>query len=270
MNPTEQFWKVASLVGLVLVLFLVVVSIKEVKSIGYVGKSEQIVNSISVNGKGEVMATPDIATFSFSVTETAKTVTEAQTAATAKSAAALKAVRDAGIKDKDIQTISYTINPHYEYQEGVCPAVMSPYSSVSPCRPGKSVLTGYDVSQTILVKIRELDKAGTIFSSIGALGVQNVNGLDFSVDKPEAVKAQARALAITDAKTKANELAKQLGVKIIRITSYYENGDQAYPMYGRGGSDMKLEVASMAAPAPELPAGEQKMTSNVTITYEIK
>ncbi len=261
----------------IFMLFLLVVSFKELKSISYVGKSNTIVNTISVNGTGDAMATPDVATFSFSDTETAKTVTDAQTATTNKINAALKVVKDAGVDDKDVSTLSYNINPHYEYQNSVCPQVAADSSSVGgvmvptiayPCRPSKQVLTGYDVSETIQVKVRALDKAGAIFASIGALNVQNVNGLDFSVDKPDAVQAQARSAAIADAQTKAQVLAKQLGVSIVRVTSFEESNNQVYPIYAMGAVAMKSDTAS--APAPQLPAGQQKVTDNVTITYEIQ
>ena len=168
MNIQEKFWKSASLACLLLVIFLAVISIKELKSIGYVGKNLQTTNTISVEGTGDAVTIPDIATFSFMVTETAKTVADAQTQATAKIDNALKAVKDAGVDDKDIQTISYNINPHYEYQGVAC--------STNYCPQDKQVLTGYDVSESIQVKVRDLAKAGTIFSSIGSIGVQNVNG----------------------------------------------------------------------------------------------
>lgn len=245
-----------------LTLFLLIISIKEVKSIAYVGKSDQVVNTINVEGKGEVAAVPDIVTFSFTVTKTASTVVEAQKQATEQANAALKAVRDGGVADKDIQTTSYNINPHYEYQSGIC-------VSVGNCRPGKSVLTGYDVSQSIEVKVRDLDKAGALFASIGTLGVENVNGLNFSVDKPEAVQAEARGKAIENAKAKADQLADQLGVTLVRVISFSENGigREAY-LYGMGGSDKVM--TSSIAPAPEIPTGEQKVVSNVNITYEIR
>ena len=208
------------------------------------------------------MTIPDIATFSFTVSETAKTVVDAQTQATNKINTALKAVKDAGVVEKDIQTTSYNINPHHEYQSVAC----SQYN----CPPGKSVLTGYDVSQSIQVKVRDLGKAGSIFTSIGSLGVQNVNGLSFAVDKPETVKAEARAKAITDAQSKAKELAKQLGVSLVRITSFYENNSGTPPIaYGLGGG-VKTMMAEADVVAPNIPTGEQKVTSDVTITYEIK
>jgi len=260
-NNKERIWTVGMWVGILLMVFLAVVSIKELKSIGYVGSDVPAMNLISVNGTGYVVAVPDIANFSFTVTENAKTVVEAQTKATTRTNSAIKTIKDAGVAEKDIQTVSYSINPRYEYQNAVC----TQYS----CPTGKSILTGYDVSQSIQVKVRDLTKAGTIFSSIGSLGVQNVNGLDFSVDKPEQIQADARAKAITDAQTKAKELAKQLGVSLVRITSFYESGNGAIRDYMYGMVNEKM-VSSAVAPTPELPAGEQKVTSNVTITYEIK
>ncbi len=264
MNIQERVWKIGALVGILLAVFLATISVKEMKSIGYVGKSDNQVNVISVNGKGEQLATPDIATFSFTVSETAKTVAEAQDKASVKSNSALKIIKDAGVADKDIKTTSYNINPHYEYQNGVC--------TVNGCPPSKSILTGYEVSQTTEVKVRDLSKAGDILSSIGSVGVQNVNGLSFSVDKMDDVKAKARKLAIDDAQSRARELAKQLGVTIIRITSYYDSSDNGpMPYYGMGGDAVSARAPVMEkAVAPEVSTGEQKVVSNVIITYEIK
>lgn len=274
MNPQTRVWKIAAAVGVLLVIFLAVLSIKELKSIEYVGKDVPAVNTISVNGYGEAYAVPDVATFSFSVTETAKTVSDAQNKATTKVNSALKTVRDAGVADKDIKTTSYSINPHYEYQNAVCPTpgvYNSGSGSASPvyCPPGRSVLTGYDVGESIEVKVRDLNKAGAIFASIGALNVENVNGLSFSVDNPDSVKAEARATAISKAEAKADMLARQLGVRLVRVTSFYDSSDQSGPVpYGLGGGEV-MTLKSVAA-TPEVPAGQQKVTSNVTITYEIE
>jgi hypothetical protein len=136
------------------------------------------------------------------------------------------------------------------------------------CPPGKSVLTGYDVSETITVKVRNLDNAGTIFASIGSLGVQNVNGLDFSVDNPGAVQAQARATAIADAQSKAKLLAQQLGVNLVRIVSFTEdNGTVPQPLvYAMNASTGAVPKAA----TPTIATGQEKVTDNVTITYEIE
>lgn len=261
MNTQEKLWKMGILVGALLVVFLFAMSIKTFKSISTVGKSDQMTNMISVEGTGEVVAIPDIATFSFSVTETDMAVAVAQSKATEKINSALKAVREAGIEDKDIKTTSYNINPHYEYKSGVCTATY--------CNPGKSVLTGYDVSQTIEIKVRKLDKAGDLLSKIGTLGVQNVNSLNFSVDDMDTVKAEARAKAINAAKAKATSIAKSLGVTLVGVTSFYETQPYSYYASGKGGVAMASSLERDVV-APEVPTGEQKITSTVTISYEIR
>jgi uncharacterized protein len=262
MTSQDRVWKVAVLVGALLAIFLAVISIKELKSIGYVGKNENMVNSISVNGRGEEVMIPDIATFSFTVTETGKTVADAQEKATTKINATLKAVRDGGVEDKDIKTLSYQINPRYEYQNFPCSA----YS----CPPTKSTLTGYEVRQTIEVKIRDLEKAGDLFTTIGSNGVQDINGLNFTIDDIESVKAKAREKAIADARQKAEAIAKQLGVRLVRINSYYDSSNEPTPYYGRGADMAVAQSAPGKAVPPQVPAGEQEIVSNVTISYEIR
>jgi uncharacterized protein YggE len=282
MNIPERFWKGASVAVYLVVAFLAVLSVKAIKEIGYVGHNPDMTNTINVDGTGEAVADKSdiIATFSFSVTETAKTVEDAQAHATTKINSALAALDAAKIDKKDISTESYNVNPHYEYQNAICPAkagMMAPNSadgvssasSVYYCPSGKSVLTGYDVSQSIQVKVRDLSKAGAIFTTIGSLGVQNVNGLTFSVDKPEALQAAARAKAIDDARTKADALAKQLGVRLVRIVSFSENGG-GYPRPMMYAKDSMVAAQGATASVPSVPVGEQKITSNVSITYEIQ
>lgn len=260
MNTPQRFWNTAITALGILVAFLAVLTIKEIKAIGYVGKSSETVSMITVDGTGSEIAKPDVATFSFGVSENAATVADAQAKATARINTALKAVRDGGVAENDIQTTSYSINPHYDYQSSIC--------TTGYCNPGKQVLNGYDVSQNIEVKVRDLTKAGALLSSIGSVGVQNVSGLSFQVDEPDTVQASARAKAITDARTKAVALAKQLGVTLGDIVSFSDTGNMPRPiMYS---ATMDMAVKAQANPAPEIPSGEQKVTSNVSITYEIR
>ncbi|MDP3962346.1 MAG: SIMPL domain-containing protein [bacterium] len=262
-NLKNNAWKVGLAAGILLSIFLLVISVKQLKSIAYVGKDTPVFNSITVSGTGEVISIPDIATFSFSVTENAKNVDEAQAKATEKINKAIQALKDNGVEDRDIKTLSYNISPHYEYVNEA--PTVSPYLP----RPPRQILNGYDVSQTVQVKVRDLSKAGSLFSTIGSLNVQNVNGLNFSIDDIDAVKAEARQLAIENAKEKAKSLSKQLGVRTVRVTSFYENSDEIPPFYreGMGGDMMTLKGVS---PVPEIPAGEQKVVSRVSITYEIR
>ncbi len=262
MNNQDKVWKIGQWVGILLVVFLAVLSLKQLLSLKYVGRDTPIMNSISVNGKGEAVSIPDIATFSFSVTENAKTVKQAQDKVTTKINEALKAVKAGGVALKDIKTLSYSINPHYEYTNVTC--------SQYVCPPGKQVLSGYDVSQSIEVKIRDLSKAGALFDTIGTAGIQTVNGLSFSIDNIDSVKAIARAEAISNAKEKAIMIAKNLGVRLVRVTSFYDSSDdQPFSPYARDA--MSGNIMTMKAElAPVIPTGEQKITANVSITYEIR
>jgi uncharacterized protein len=267
MNNRDQIWGVAKWVGVLLIVFLIAVSIKQFKEIGYIGKNVPVMNSITVVGTGEAISIPDIATFSFGVTENAKTVKEAQDKATERINAALATIKAGGVAENDIKTISYNINPHYEWNQGIC----TPYGG---CPNGKNMLTGYDVSQTIEVKVRDISKAGELFDSIGSTGVKDVNGLQFSIDDIDTIKAEARAEAIANAKEKAQKIAKDLDVRLVRIMSFYDSSDELYPpiYYGREaamgmGGDM---VANQSKVVPGVPAGEQKINARVNITYEIR
>jgi uncharacterized protein len=268
-NKRVSQWAVITLI--LLSVFLFMKAAADFKRLPNVGREVYPQSTISVSGDGEAYAVPDIATFSFSVTETGKTVKEAQEKSDAKINKALVTIRETGIEDKDIKTIGYNVYPKYEYQNAVCPMNVKSeiYSSVSYCPPGKQTLVGYEVTQSISVKIRDTEKAGDLVTKIGAAGVSNISNIEFSVDNRDGFIAKAREQAIAKAKDKAKELAKQLGVKLGKIMYYSENGN--YPVYeamGKGGTDMS--VSSVAPRAAELPSGETKITSNITITYEIK
>lgn len=254
----EQVWMAAKWAVILLTIFLAVISIKELKSISYIGRDLPVLNTISVTGKGESVTIPDIATFSFSVTENAKTVKEAQDKAATKTNLALDAIKKSGVAETDIKTLSYNINPHYDYVQSSC---------VGGYCPGKSVLNGYDVTQTIQVKVRDLSKAGELFGTIGSAGVQTVDSLAFSIDNIDSVKAVAREAAIKNAKAKAKEIADDLGVSLVRIINYSDSSNDAvYPMY----SERSMVMSAKADATPQVPAGEQKVTSNVNIIYEIR
>lgn len=272
----QIFVLVVGILG-ILIAFLAVKTINAIRESGYIGKGVYAANIITVSGKGEVMAVPDVASFSFSVTENAKTMKDAQDQSAKKMNSAIEAIKAMGVDEKDIKTTSYSSYPKYEYNNYPCaePTTVSSgmgmmaVSSISPCRTSKSVLVGYEVSQTVLVKVRKTDTAGDILTKVGTLGVDNISGLSFVVDDPEKVQAQARDMAIKDAQEKAKELSKSLGVKFVRITSFYDNNNT--PIYGYGGTGLEAKTMSAVDIAvPQLPTGENKIVSNVTISYEIK
>ena len=194
----------------VLALFLFVKTFDALSTFGH-GDNPPI-NTISVSGEGESVATPDSATISFTVQESATSVALAQTAATKRTNDALEAIKSLGIVEKDLKTIGYTVSPKYE--STTC-------SPGSVCiQNGATKIIGYEVSQSVVVKVRDTTKAGEVLQKLGSLGVQNINGPDFSVDDPTAVSAEARGKAIRDARTKAEILAKQLGVRLGKVVSF--------------------------------------------------
>mgnify|MGYP001567058351 CR=1 FL=1 len=220
----------------------------------------KIPNTISFSGHGEVMAVPDIANIYFTITKDDKTVKDAQAGVAVIEKKALDLLKAKGVADKDIKTANASFYPKYEYRQAVCLQGYCPPS-------GKQVLVGYTASESITVKIRNTDSVGDIMQGLGITGVSDLNGPNFAIDKEDALKAQARKLAIDDAKIKAKVLAKDLGVRLGKITSFSENGN--YPiMYAKSAM---MDSAVGGAPAPAvIPKGENTISSDVTITYEIR
>jgi uncharacterized protein YggE len=234
-------------------------------------------NTISFSGHGEVTAVPDIANVSFTISKDDKTAKDAQAGVAVIEKKALDILKTKGIADKDIKTENASFYPKYEYRNAVCPPIPMgagtagvTVSPTSPyyCPPGKQVLTGYTASESITVKIRKTEDAGAIMQELGTVGVSNLNGPNFAIDNEDGLKMQARKKAIDDAKVKAESLAKDLGVKLGKITSFSDSSG-GYPiMYAAKG--MALDSIS-SAPAPAvLPKGENTISSDVTITYEIR
>ena len=245
------------------IVFLAVLTLGQIQGLRYIGAGVQPANTINVSGYGEAFGAADIATFNFSVVSEKSTVAAAQTEATDKINAITKYLKDAGIEEKDIQTSDYSVNPQYDYVSQAC---TSGY-----CPGGRQVLRGYQVRQTTTVKVRDTEKAGELLGGVGSTGATEVSGLQFTFDDPSAVEDEARQKAIADAKAKANELAKQLGVSIVRVVSFNESGS-GVPMpyaYGRGGIEMATQAMD-AKVAPDISTGQNKITSNVQVTYEIR
>lgn len=258
-QESQRLIKIGSLVLVFLAAFLLFESLGSLKSwrapdVNY--------NSISVSGKGEAVSVPDISTFSFTVSVDADTVSLAESKVTEKMDTILAGLKDMGIEDKDIKTTDYSVWPKYVYESNPCMANF-------PCPPSNPVADGYTVSHSVLVKVRKTDDAGKALSVVGDNGATNVSGLTFTTDDPEKALNEARTKAIDDARAKAEDLAKHLGVRIVRVVGYTDTNSPVYPMYsGMGGMDSAVKVAS--SPSPTLPVGENKATVNVSVEYEIR
>lgn len=242
-------------------IFLFTLTISEMKGWALIGKDIPPQTTITVSGKGDVVVKPDIATFSFSIDEESLVVGEAQDKVAKTEKSVLDFLAKAGVSKDDIKVSGYNIYPRYEYQ------TYSPSGAMYP-QNGKQVLVAYVVTESVEVKVRKTADAGKIIGSMGELGVSNISGLTFSVDKQDDVVKQARQKAIDDAQSQAKQLAKDLGVSLVRIVSFSEGGSYPQPMYYA-----KAEMSSMGGrdiATPELPSGTNKITSNVSITYEIR
>ncbi len=268
-GPTGEKLRKALLVTvIVLALFLLIQAIGSVMGWRYIGSGIAPTNTISVSGHGEILSVPDVATFTFSVMSNKATVAEAQTDATVKANAVTSYLKSQNIDAKDIQTTDYSVNPQYEYQNAVCSTEGTNASPVY-CPPGKQVLKGYEVRQITTVKVHDTVKAGNLLAGVGGKGATEVSGLNFTFDDPKGVQRQARDKAIVDAKQKAESLAKSLGVSLVRVTSFTENGSvqEPRPMAYGGVANQAMDSKAVA---PEISTGQNKVSSDVSVTYEIR
>jgi len=153
-------------------------------------KMSESENVITVSATSEVYAKPDLALTTFSVISEAKTVGAAMQDNTTKMNAVTTFVKSQGVEDKDIKTTNFNISPRYEWRE----------------KTGERVLVGYEVSQSLQVKMRDLAKIGDIIQGATEAGANQVSDLQFTIDNEDALKEEARGKAIEEAKTKAGSL----------------------------------------------------------------
>lgn len=221
--------------------------------------------TISVAGEGEAVAVPDIATFSFAVRAEGADATEAQTQSAEAMNDILAYLEGEGVSETDIKTTNYRLNPRYEYHRVTCVAG-------EPCPGNERVLAGYEVSQSVSVKVRETDTAGTLISGVGERGATNVSSLQFTIDDEDTLYAEAREKAIVDAKEKAKVLADNLDMRLGKLVGFWEPQEQMYG-YGRGGVGMMESAAydgDMKVVAPSVPKGENTITVQVNASYELR
>lgn len=212
---------------------------------GYGGTNNN--NLIYFSGEGKVYTKPDIAFVDFSVVTQGVRIKDVQEANTSKMNSIIAFLKKSGVEEKDIKTTNYNLYPQYTYENYKIPQIM-----------------GYQITQTVSIKIWDLTKVGDILEDATDWGVNQVNFLYFGVENDEQLKEQARELAIKDAKQKAEKSAEQIGIKLGKIIGFSESTNDYIPMYkeayGMGGSSA----------SPDIQTGENEITINVTLTYEIK
>ncbi|MBT5237131.1 SIMPL domain-containing protein [Candidatus Peregrinibacteria bacterium] len=210
--------------------------------------------TINVQGRGEIMAVPDIATLNFGVqTGRQKTADSAMTILTEKMTEVMKALTAAGVEEKDIRTQYLSLNPSYDWNDG------------------RRVDEGFEANQSLVVKVRDLEKISEVLDAGVKSGANQAGSVNFTIDDPENLKAEARAKAIASAQEKAKLLADDLGVNLGKMQGFWEEqGGYAQPMMLRAESmDMKGGVGG-GGMAPPLPAGEQEVVVTVNLTYQLR
>ncbi|OGN27962.1 MAG: hypothetical protein A2941_02950 [Candidatus Yanofskybacteria bacterium RIFCSPLOWO2_01_FULL_49_17] len=206
-------------------------------------------NTVSFNGEGKVLAVPDIAMISASIVTQAVNSKTAQDQNSKKSQAVADFLKKQGIDEKDIKTTDYNIYPQYKY---------SSYG-------GQATITGYQVTQSYQVKVRDLEKVSAVLDGLVSAGANQVNNLGLQVEDPEKLKTEARQKAIEDAKKKADELKDQVGIKLGRIVNFSENTG-GYPIPMMYATDRGIGGGG----GPEISVGQNEIVVSVTITYQIK
>ncbi len=211
--------------------------------------------TITIDGRGEVRAAPDMATINSGVTTQGSTAREALDANTAAMEELIATLKEAGIGSRDIQTSGFSVNPNYVYSDA-----RDENGYTLPPR-----IEGYQVSNSVTVVVRDLADLGSILDQSVTVGANTVNGVTFSVADPADLLNDARKAAFADAREKAELYAEAAGETLGELESISERQDsnppQPYPMYARA------EVAA-SAPVP-VEAGELTFAITVTVAWEM-
>lgn len=209
---------------------------------------------LSVSGEGEVRAVPDQAQLSAGVVTQGKTAAEALAANSTAMNSVFAALKKRGVPEKSITTSNFSINPQYP-----------PYRQDAP-QEDRTRIIGYEVSNQVTVILDDVSKVGSTLDALVASGANQAGGVGFTIRDPKPLMRDAREDAVKDAVAKAQTLAKAAGVTLGPIISISEGGGyQPVPVFAKA---MRMEA--MAAPPSPVAAGEQSVTANVSITWEIQ
>ncbi len=216
-------------------------------------KKTDIQDRFSVVGSGTVYAKADIANIEIGFnTGTKKTAAEATVDSTDKMNKIVDVVKKLGIEDKDIKTSNYNLNPVYNYTSD----------------RGQQLM-GYEVTQAITLKVRDLTKIGDVIAKTTEQGANQINSISFTIDDEYVLKNQARKLAIAKAREKAAMIAAQSGIKLGKITGFSENSEPVItPMY-YSNAKMSFDSAEGMA-SPEIQTGQNEIKVEVVLTYAVK
>jgi uncharacterized protein YggE len=203
---------------------------------------------LDIVAEGEVNRQPDLVTIGAGVVTQAATAGEALAENAKRMTATVAALRRAGVADRDIQTSSINLSPQYRYGENMPP-----------------VITGYQASNQVSVRFRDVKRSGAILDTLVAQGANQINGPSFALDQPDAALDEARVQAIAKARARAELYAKAAGLRVGRILSIRE-GDAVVPSPQPQMMSMR---AKMESDTP-IQGGEQRMVVAVTVSFELQ
>lgn len=207
---------------------------------------------LDVVAEGRTTRTPDIATIRAGVVTQAATAAAALRENSERMARILAALRRTGVAGRDVQTAQVMLQPQYRYAENQPP-----------------VVTGYQATNTVAVRFRDVARSGTILDALVADGANQIDGPSLSLDKPEAALDEARTNAIARARARADLYARAAGLQVARIVSIAEGGIQdgapRPPMpYAR------MQVMDAAEAKTAIIAGETDVTATVIVRFMLR
>lgn len=203
---------------------------------------------LDVVAEGRVSRVPDIAIIRAGVVSQGATAAEALSANARQMASLLAALKAAGIADRDIQTATISLNPQYRYAENQPP-----------------VMTGYQASNTVSVKFRDIARSGAILDALVKQGANQIDGPNLMIDAIDSAMDEARVDAVKRARTRADLYARALGMRVDRIVMVSEGGDIGMP-----GPIPQMMVRAEAKDATQVVPGEQQVSTSVRIRFLLK
>ena len=214
----------------------------------YITSSQLPTANIQVSATGKVNMAPDMATVSAGVVTQGQTAREAMFGNATKMTRAFEELEAAGIEKKHITTSQLSLQPRYNRQNRQAPKI-----------------DGYDARNTVSAKTYDLDNVGAMLDALVKAGVNNINGVQFSIKDSKSAKNKAREDAIREAKAKAEAMAAAAGVKLGKLKSLSESGGNFRPE-SMAYAARSMDIASVSTP---ISAGEQQINVTVNMTYDI-
>ncbi len=212
--------------------------------------AEDVVRRITVVGQGAVETTPDMATVSMGVITEAKTGAEAMAQNSKALEGVLKQLSAAGIEAKDVQTSNLSLSPRWDNKL---------FSS-----SGQRKIAGFVASNTVTVRVRDLDRLGEVLDAVVQEGANTFHGLHFGLQEPQPAQDAARQDAVADARRKAQLYVTAAGVKLGDVLTISEAASR-----GVSPVMMTMESDQMMSRAVPVAQGEVTVGATITIVYAI-